>query len=278
MSPQQRHKKIAISAAIAGVIAATLIALYFAPLKTELTTIPETQEDKDRNDALGVAQRFIVTTPTFAFDGDINTLDTEYVGATKSIPPQYIIRISFNSSHGGYGDRQGQMLTQAITPHTMEIIVLQGKVISAVTDQIWDELNNHEVTEKPSPKLSSSDETTTFEGEVSDYSSLVLAIKSRGILVEPVDELEDSFFSVPTKVISVSGSDVQVYEFQSSSDAVKASQIISADGGQIGNSMVRWMDTPHFYLKGKVIVQYVGHNPEMTNLFESLLGIQFAGM
>ena len=278
MSQQQRHKKIAISAAIAGIIAATLIALYFAPLKTELTTIPETQEDRNRNDALGVAQRFIVTTPTFAFDGDINTLDTEYVGATKSIPPQYIIRISFNSSHGGYGDRQGQMLTQAITPHTMEIIVLQGKVISAVTDQIWDELNNHEVMEKPSPKLSSSDETTTFEGEVSDYSSLVLAIKSRGILVEPVDELEDSFFSVPTKVISVSGSDVQVYEFQSSSDAVKASQIISGDGGQIGNSMVRWMDTPHFYLKGKVIVQYVGHNPEMTNLFESLLGIQFAGM
>ena len=157
MSQQQRHKKIAISAAIIGVVAATLVALYFAPLKTELTTIPETQEDKDRNDALGVAQRFIVTTPTFAFDGDINTLDTEYAGATKSIPPQYIIRISFDSSHGGYGDRQGQMLTQAITPHTMEIIVLQGKVISAVTDQIWDELNNHEVMEKPSPKLSSSD-------------------------------------------------------------------------------------------------------------------------
>ncbi|HSF27998.1 MAG TPA: hypothetical protein VLA53_03105 [Nitrosopumilaceae archaeon] len=280
MSQSQKHKKFAISAAIIGAVAATLVALYFAPLQTELTTIPPTQEEKERNDALGVAQRFIVTSPTFAFDGDINTLDTEYVGATKSLPPQYMIRIAFDSAHGGFGNREGQILTQVITPHKMDITVSEGTVISAVTDEVWDELNNQYVLKKPQPKLQSDDEPVVpFEGTVTDYSSLVAAIKSRGILVEYVDELaaETSSFSVPTKVISVGGADVQVFEFQSESDANAASLTVSDDGTEIGTSIIHWIGPPHFYTQGKLIVLYVGENSEITSLLEDLLGPQFAG-
>jgi len=280
MSQHLKHKKFAITAAIIGAVAATLVALYFAPLQTELTTIPPTQEEKERNDALGVAQRFIVTSPTFAFDGDINTLDTEYVGTTKSIPPQYMIRIAFDSTHGGFGNREGQILTQVITPHKMDIIVSEGIVISAVTDEVWDELNNQYVLKKPQSKLQSHDEPIVpFEGMVTDYSSLVAAIKSRGILVETVDEIaaESSSFSVPTKVISVGGADVQVFEFQNESDAKAANLTVSEDGTEIGTSIIRWIGPPHFYAQGKLIVLYVGENPEVSNLLEDLLGPQFAG-
>jgi len=280
MSQQLKNRKFAIPAAIIGAIVVALVALYFAPLQTELTTIPPTQEEQEQNDALGVAQRFIVTSPTFAFDGDINTLDTEYIGATKSIPPQYMIKISFNSAHGGFGDREGQVLTQVITPHKMDIIVSEGSVISAVTDEVWDELNNQYVLKKPEPKLGSHDEPIIpFEGTVTDYNSLVDAIKSRGISVEYVDEIaaDTSSFSVPTKVISVGGADVQVFEFKSESDAKAATQTVSKDGGQIGTSMIQWIGPPHFYTNGKLIVLYVGQNPEISNLLEDLLGSQFAG-
>jgi hypothetical protein len=72
--------------------------------------------------------------------------------------------------------------------------------------------------------------------------------------------------------------DLQVYEFDSESDVFIAKEIVSSDGTEIGLSIIRWMDTPHFYSQGKIIVQYIGHNPEMLNLLDSFLGNQFAGM
>jgi len=167
---------------------------------------------------MDLAKKYIVTSPTFAFDGLLETLDVEDVSILKSNPVQYSIKIAFDSAHGGFGDREGQMLTQAITPHKVEILVSEGKVISAVTDGTWDELNHQYVLKKPQSKLPSGNEPITpFDGIVIDYTSLVDAIKSRGILVEQIDEIpaDSSTFSVPIKVLSVGGSDVQVYEFQS---------------------------------------------------------------
>jgi hypothetical protein len=43
--------------------------------------------------------------------------------------------LAFDSAHGGFGNREGQMMTQAITHHKIDIIVSEGKVISAVTDE-----------------------------------------------------------------------------------------------------------------------------------------------
>lgn len=271
--------KFAAIAAIIGIIAIGVTSAYLVSAQTTETMIPITQEEKEKNDALGVAQKYIVTSPTFAFDGDINTLDTEYVGVLESSPLQYKIRISFDSAHGGYGNREGQMLTQMITPHTMEIIVSEGNVIYAVTDETWDELHLQYV--QSLSKLPSSNEPIVpFEGMATDYSSLVNALQSRGVLVEHIDEIasESSTFSVPIHVISVGGADVQIYEFASESDAKTASLTVSEDGTQIGLSIIRWMDEPHFYTQGKLIVQYIGQNPEIMNLLESFLGNQFAGM
>ena len=278
---QPKNKKFAITAAIIGIIAVGVIGAYFVSVQTTITMIPITQEDQEKNDALGVAQRFIVTSPTFAFDGDANTLDTVYVGSAESFPPQYMIKITFDSAHGGFGNREGQMLTQVITHHKMDIIVSEGIVISAVTDDVWDELNHQYVLKNPQTKLPSSDEPIIpFNGMATDYSSLINAIQSRGVLVDLIDEIasEISSFSVPIKVISIGGADVQVFEFANESDANTASLTISKDGTEIGTSIIRWIDTPHFYTNGKLIVLYVGHNPEIMNLLESFLGKQFAGM
>ncbi|HSA97950.1 MAG TPA: hypothetical protein VLF17_02615 [Candidatus Nitrosotenuis sp.] len=279
MLQHPKHNKFAITAALIGAITAGVTGMYLIPAQSTVTIQPTTHEDQERYNALGAAQRYIVTSPTFAFDGDINTLKTEYVGSTKSIPPQHMISATFDSSHGGFGDREGQILTQAITPHKVHIIVSEGNVISAVTDDSWDEINHQYILKKPQPKLPSHDEAIApFDGQLTDYSSLIDAIKARGVLVEPIDELEDSVFSVPAKTISVGGAVVQVFEFQNEPDAQKSSLMISKDGTEIGTSMIRWMDTPHFYTKGKIIILYVGQNPEIKNLFESLLGQQFAGM
>jgi hypothetical protein len=56
----------------------------------------------------------------------------------------------------------------------------------------------------------------------------------------------------------------------------EASQV-SPDGGSIGTSMVIWMDAPHFYKAGHIIVLYVGSDATMLDLLEGALGAQFAG-
>lgn len=271
MSPQSIQKKIAISSIIA-VIAIGAIGAFLIPAQSTVLIIPTTQEDEERNDALGIAQRYVVTSPTFAFDGDINSLKTEYVGATKSIPPQYIFKATFDSSHGGYGNRQGQMLTQMITSHTMIILVSEGNLVSAVTDETWDELKELFIQREADPDISMN------ESDSYNYSSFIDALEKNGASTEMMEILEDTPFSVPGFVVSVNGVPIQVYEFFSETKTLEASLLISKDGTEIGTSIIRWMDEPHFYSKGNLIVQYIGHDPETLNLLDLLLGNQFAGM
>ncbi|HXW02211.1 MAG TPA: hypothetical protein VD828_02415, partial [Candidatus Nitrosotenuis sp.] len=84
---------------------------------------------------------FVKNAPTFAFDGVDDSLTVEDVMILESFPVQYVITINFESSHGGYGDRTGQFLTQAITPHTIIVTVVDGQITSAIIDDAWDEVN-----------------------------------------------------------------------------------------------------------------------------------------
>jgi hypothetical protein len=232
---------------------------------------PTTPSDQERYDALGIAQKFVVTSPTFAFDGDVNSLKTEYVGSTKSIPAEHIFKATFESSHGGFGNREGQMLIQVMTSHTMEILVSKGNVISAITDKSWDE--QKELFIQRETELDISDQVFEY-----DYVSLMDAFEKNGINVNVVETLDDSSFFVPTIVVKINDEMIQVYEFSSGIDTQNASELVSKDGTQIGSSIIRWIDEPHFYSKGKLIVQYIGHTPEILSLLESQLGNQFAGM
>src|SRR5574338_156017 len=142
MQTLQKTQKIVISAIAIGIIVAGASGAYFVPAQSTLTMIPITPEEQAKNDALGVAQRYIVTSPTFAFDGLHNTLDVEDISIMESDPMQYKIRIAFDSTSSGFGDRTGQMLAQVMTHHKTDIIVSEGNVISAVTDGAWDEINH----------------------------------------------------------------------------------------------------------------------------------------
>lgn len=88
-----------------------------------------------------VAKDFLINAPTFRFDGMPETLNVTSAMILESYPPQYVFTITFDSRHAGYGDRTGQALAQVITKHTAVIRVVEGRVVSAVLDNQWDELN-----------------------------------------------------------------------------------------------------------------------------------------
>ena len=120
-------------------------------LQNKVWAIGEMDESStsDMDDITEIAREFVMSSPTFAFDGMEDTLEFGPITALESFPEQYRIETTFTSSHGGYGDRTDQIVTQVLTPHTMEIIISEGQVISAVTDEKWDELNNQYVLKAP---------------------------------------------------------------------------------------------------------------------------------
>ncbi|MGI2335680.1 MAG: hypothetical protein ACRKGH_03425 [Dehalogenimonas sp.] len=93
--------------------------------------------DASEKDVADLARGFVETSPTYGFDGMSDTL--KIVGSQQN-GEAWAITFEFQSTHGGYGDRTGQMVTQAITPHTVKVTVEAGQVTAAVIDGVWDEM------------------------------------------------------------------------------------------------------------------------------------------
>lgn len=108
--------------------------------------------DTEGERAVALAKEFVLQGPTFRFDGIPNTLAVTDTIVFEIFPPQYRITIIFDSSHAGYGDREGEFLAQVITMHEVVVTVVKDIVISAVIDLKWDEIDQvpKEVSQPPS--------------------------------------------------------------------------------------------------------------------------------
>jgi hypothetical protein len=106
---------------------------------------------------------------------------------------------------------------------------------------------------------------------------VVDALRTHGVSVEPAGSVEQPFFPVSGQIIKVNGQDVQVFEFEDADAAQDAAATVDQSGSAIGTSMVTWVEAPHFYHQGRVIVLYVGTNETVLEALESVLGPQFAG-
>ena len=70
---------------------------------------------------------------------------------------------------------------------------------------------------------------------------------------------------------------MQVFEYVSKEEAFQEVIQVSADGSSVGTSMITWIDSPHFYQSGKIIVLYIGNTPEVIEILTEVLDPQFAG-
>ncbi len=140
--------------------------------------------------SLDVARYFIKTNPTFSFDGMEETLDAKIIAVRESFPEQYVIEAEFSTLHGGYGDRTDKMVTQAITPHTLEMVVSNGNVVSAIIDEEWDEINQKlwKIHDLPDVDSTVTQNSNVFlEGDYSVTTNLVDYDDSTGFLARPSD-------------------------------------------------------------------------------------------
>jgi putative hemolysin len=91
----------------------------------------------------GIANRFIENSATYRFDGS----GLKQAGVQKGgCATCWQVAFQFTSAHAGYGNRSGQIVAQVITLHTAVVTVDDGKVISAILDDRWDEIAQDELT------------------------------------------------------------------------------------------------------------------------------------
>ena len=120
--------------------------------------------------------------------------------------------------------------------------------------------------------------------QITNMSSLIATMVGENVPLEMqnggvvVKGLSQPFFSVDAQVLTAYGEDIQVFEYDSSESAlIEVEESGLTPDGQFQTVMVTWIDTPHFYQTGNLIVLYVGSNSDITTMLEDLLGPQIAG-
>ena len=123
------------------------------------------------------------------------------------------------------------------------------------------------------PTITASTKSTV----VQDQASLIAALQATSATAEIADTVFQDFFSPEGSLVRVNGVDIQVFEYESAEAMEQEAAQVAPDGGSVGTSMMMWMDAPHFYKTGRIIVLYVGSDENMLNLLRQVIGDQFAG-
>ncbi len=106
-----------------------------------------------------------------------------------------------------------------------------------------------------------------------DTPTLIAALKNAGF--EPHrrgPRWFDTTFATHARNYCVDRLRMTVYEYQDRAERQLISATISNDGDTIGNSSVRWSGPPHFYARGRLIVQVLGNAPKLNNRLTEILG------
>jgi hypothetical protein len=123
---------------------------------------------------------------------------------------------------------------------------------------------------------------------VTDYSTLLRYLRDSGASIVEEGEASWSFFyDVEGRRVAVNGTAIEVYEYANAEAMEAEASCVSPDGfgiekdwgdGTGSVKQVSWINPPHFYKAGRIIVFYSGDNDSIISLLENALGKQFAGM
>lgn len=124
--------------------------------------------------------------------------------------------------------------------------------------------------------------TESHGGPVRDHVSLVDALRAQGVTVDILGDVEQPFLRAKGVRLGLSGGplpnavEVQSYAYDDAVTARADADAIGPDGNP-RTMMITWVDDPHFFLKERVIVLYIGNDSQALTLLRAKLGSQFAG-
>lgn len=126
-------------------------------------------------------------------------------------------------------------------------------------------------------------EPQSHSGPVQDQVSLIdalrrtLTVDISGTVAQPFLHPESGTTVRLSGAALAAPADLQLFDYSSAAAAATDAHQIRADGSGTATTIVDWVAPPHFFLKGRVMVIYVGNDSAVVSLLRSLLGPQFAG-
>lgn len=110
---------------------------------------------------------------------------------------------------------------------------------------------------------------------IDDYESLVEALRAAGLEVEASGAIEDPFFDVETQLLTTADTRIELFQFEDEAAAEEAASTINASGTIIGTTTVDWIEPPHFYRQGRLLVLYAGTDETVLAALSHVLGEPF---
>lgn len=83
------------------------------------------------------------------------------------------------------------------------------------------------------------------------------------------------------KQVILYDTEIVVYSYENSEEMEKSASLLNEDASIINKEQpieIEWPKKPHFYKKGKIIVQYIGEDEEIVTDLDKIMGKQFAGI
>jgi hypothetical protein len=112
-----------------------------------------------------------------------------------------------------------------------------------------------------------------YEYQRQDLEEGLLATTSQYI------HLKDNLM-IDGKQVILYDTEIVVYSYENSEEMEKNASIVNEDASIINKEQpieIQWPKDPHFYKKGKIIVQYIGEDEVIIADLNEIMGEQFAG-
>jgi hypothetical protein len=110
-----------------------------------------------------------------------------------------------------------------------------------------------------------------------NYEGVVDRLRKLGFRVDAVSEISPPFFTASGRLVSIEGSDLQIFEYPDEDAALVEAGRVACNGHAVGTEMVAWVAAPHFFRKGKLLAVYLGSNKQVLGTLREVFGPQFAG-
>jgi hypothetical protein len=180
-------------------------------------------------------------------------------------PDRVLVRVG--ARHGYDGDCGGRLDIHLSEPLGDRVLIdaSDGEEIEVRVDDSLDDLAD------PLPVMSAA----TF----------IAALESREFTIEQAEgPVEGSPFTMTRYPFSHTVTNLRVdtrhlvtYEFPDGDIAERAAAEVSSDGYGVTGGQYEWIDTPHFWRSGRVIVLYLGDDQGFIEVLIAILGASFAG-
>jgi hypothetical protein len=137
-------------------------------------------------------------------------------------------------------------------------------------------------TAAPTPPFEIGGSKATDVPPIVDVEDLERYLEANGIDLPQGEDRQYAWFDVVGRTYELGTDALVVHTYADAASAQAAAATVSADGRIVTRPdgervRVQWPSSPHLYLRGALLVTYVGEDSQLMHLLTLGLGQQFAG-